>query len=80
MPADNRIRFHDDQTPAPPGKPLTSKHPETAICIPKLWSDLASLENNQLPPKAEVFGNWFCSGLENSFEGISKTPNHRKIP
>jgi hypothetical protein len=57
MPADNSIRLHDDQTPAPTGKPLTGKDPEAAICIPERWSDLTSLENNQLLPKAEVFGN-----------------------
>jgi hypothetical protein len=46
-----------DQAPAPPSKPLTSKDPEAAICIPKPWPDLASPKNNQLLPKAEVFGN-----------------------
>jgi hypothetical protein len=56
MPADNRLGFHDDQTPAPSGKPLTGKDPEAAICIPELWSDLSSLENNQLLPETEVFG------------------------
>jgi hypothetical protein len=57
MPADNSIRLHDDQTAAATGKPLAGKGPEAAICIPESWSGLTSFENNQLLPKAEVFGN-----------------------
>jgi hypothetical protein len=35
---------------------LIGKDPEAAICIPELWPDLSSLENNQLLPETEVFG------------------------
>jgi hypothetical protein len=59
---------------------LAGKDPESAICIPELWSDLTSLENNQLLPKAEILGNQSCSGLENGSESIGKAPNHRKGP
>jgi hypothetical protein len=44
------------------------------------WLDLAALENNQLLPKAEVFGNQSCPGLENGGESVGKAPNHRKVP
>ncbi len=57
MPADNRIRPYDDQALPPSGKPAAGENPESTICIPELWPDLTSLENNQLLPKAEVFGN-----------------------
>jgi len=59
---------------------LAGKDPEAAICIPELWSDLTSLENNQLLPKAEILGNQSCSGLEHSGESVGKAPNHRNIP
>jgi len=59
---------------------LTGKDPEAAICIPNLWSGLTSLENNQLLPKAEIFGDQSCSGLENGGEGGGKAPKHRKVP
>jgi len=59
---------------------LTGKDPEAAICILKMWSCLTSLENNQLLPKAEVFGDHSCFGLENGGESVGKAPNHRKIP
>jgi len=36
---------------------LTGKHPEAAIAIPKLWFDLTFLENNQLLPETEVYGD-----------------------
>ncbi len=80
MPAEDRIRFDDDQTPAPPGKQLAAKDPEAAIYIPELWSGLMSFENKQLLPKSEVPGDQSCAGLENGRECVSKAPNHQKVP
>jgi len=80
MPTHNSIRLYDDQTPAPTRKQFTGKDPEAAICIPELWPGLTSLENNQLLPKAEIFGDQSCSGLEYGGESVGKAPNHRKVP
>jgi hypothetical protein len=80
MPANNGIRFNDDQTPAPTRKQLAGKNPEAAICIQELWSGLTSLENNQLLAKAEVLGDQSCPGLENGGESKCEAPNHRKVP
>jgi hypothetical protein len=57
MPADNSIRLHDDQAWPPSGKPAAGEKAEAAICIAESWSGLTSHENNQLLPKAEVFGD-----------------------
>jgi len=57
VPANNRIRFYDDQALVPPRKPLIGKNPEAAICIPELRSGLTPFENNQLLPETEVFGD-----------------------
>jgi len=59
---------------------LAGNNPEAAICIVESWSGLTSLENNQLLPKAEVFCDQSCPGLENDGESIGKAPNHRKVP
>ena len=80
MPANNSRRFYDDQTPSPTGGPAAGENPEAAIFIMQSWLDLASLENNQLLPKAEVFGNQSCLGLENGGESVGKAPNDRKVP
>ncbi len=80
MPATDGTRFDDDQALSPSGKAAAGENPEATICIPELWSGLTSLENNQLLPKAEVFGNQSCSGLENSGESIREAPNHQRGP
>ncbi len=80
MPANNSLRFHDDQAPSPTGKPAAGENPEAAIFIMQPWPDLAALETNQLMPKAEVLGDQSCSGLENCGESVGKAPNHRKVP
>jgi len=36
---------------------LAGKYPEAAICISQPSTDLTVLENNQLLPEAEVFGD-----------------------
>jgi len=38
------------------------KNPEAAIFISQLWPNLVSLENNQLLPKADVFGDYVLLG------------------
>jgi hypothetical protein len=80
MPANNSIRPDDDQALSPSGKPAAGENPEAAIFVPQPWPDLMPLENNQLLPKAEVLGDYSCSGLENGFASVGKAPNHRKVP
>jgi hypothetical protein len=76
MPAHNSLRFHDDQAPSPTSKPAAGENPEATIFIMQSRLDLAALENNQLMPKTEVFGNQSCPGLENGGESVGKAPNH----
>jgi hypothetical protein len=80
MPPNYGVRFNDDQALSATGQPAVGEEPETAICIPELWSGLTSLEYNELLPKAEILGDQSRSGLENGGECVGKAANHRDVP
>jgi hypothetical protein len=77
MPANDSIRLDHDQAIAPIGKPAADQDPEAAIGIAEPRSGLPALENDELLPKAEIFGGQSCFGLKYGGESIDKAPDHR---
>ena len=76
VPADDRLRFHDDEDALPVGPDSAQQHPEPAVDIREPRPFHRTVEDGELLPKSEILESQLATSLKGRDESTNKQRNH----
>ena len=79
VPADDRLRFHDDEDALPVGPDSAQQHPKLAVDIREPRPFHRTAEHGELLPKSDILESQLATSLEGRDESANKRRNHAAI-
>ena len=79
VPADDRLRFHDDEDALPVSPDSAQQHPKHAVDIREPWPFHGTAEDGELLPKSDILESQLATSLEGGDESGNQRRNQAKI-
>ena len=76
VPADDRLRFHDDEDALPVSPDSAQQHPKHAVDIREPWPFHGTAEDGELLPKSDILESQLATSLEGGDESGNQRRNH----
>ena len=76
VPADDRLRFHDDEDALPVSPDSAQQHPKHAVDIREPWPFHGTAEDGELLPKSDILESQLATSLEGRDESGNQRRNH----
>ena len=76
VPANDRLRFHDDEDTLPVSPDSVQQHPKLAVDIREPWPFHRTVEDGEPLPKSDILESQLATSLEGRDESANKRQNH----
>ena len=76
VPADNRLRFHDDEDALPVSPDSAQQHPKPAVDLREPRPFHGTAEDGELLPKSDILESQLATSLEGRDESGNQRRNH----